>query len=201
MRRRTLPTFIVAWLLAMAASATAAPQTDTKAKAMTTDHIGAQLDDQPCEVYFFRAWTSYAHPVTPVDPLFLEQALQRGKYQRAWMCQDKGEPRFMLLETVENMAEPIELKGGAPATTAGTVSAFEARTDAGKPTLGRPMKLDELVGAGRFIAALPVEGQGTRTLLVSQKVISSFRYRYKPDGALASVTMLNPEGKTRVLEY
>ena len=179
----------------------ATPQTDTKAKAMTTDHIGAQLDDQPCKVYFFRAWTSYAHPVTPIDPLFLEQALQRDKYQRAWMCQDKGEPRFMLLETVENKTEPIVLPEGNPVASAGTVSAFDARTDAGKPALGRPMKLDELVGASRFIAALPIEGQGTRTLLVSQKVLSSFRYRYRPDGKLTSVTMLNPEGKTSVLEY
>jgi len=200
-RRRTLPTLTAAWLLAMAASAMAAPQTDTKAKAMTTDHIGAQLDDQPCKVYFFRAWTSYAHPVTPIDPLFLEQALQRGKYQRAWMCQDKGEPRFMLLETVESKTEPIVLPEGNPVASAGTVSAFEARTDAGKPALGHPMKLDQLAAATRFIAVLPTDGQGTSTLLVSQKVISSFRYRYKPDGALASVTMLNPEGKTKVLEY
>lgn len=168
---------------------------------MTTDHIGAQLDDQPCEVYFFRAWTSYAHPVTLVDPLFLEQALRRGKYQRAWMCRDKGEPRLALLETMENKTQPIELQGGAPVTAAGTVCAFEARTDAGRSALGRPMKLDELVGASRFIAALPSEGKGTSTLLVSQKVISSFRYRYRPDGALASVTMVNSEGTTKVLEY
>jgi hypothetical protein len=172
---------------------------------MTTVHLGARLDDQNCEVSFFRAWTSYAHPVTLVDPLSLEQALQRGKYQRAWMCHDNGEPRFLLLETVENKTEPIELQGGTLGTAAaGTVSAFEARTDAaGEPALGRPLRLDELVGARGFIAALPLEGQGagTRTLLVSQKVISSFRYRYGPDGALASVTTVNPEGKINVLDY
>lgn len=31
-------------------------------------------------------------------------------------------------------------------------------------------------------------------------VVSSFRYRYRADGKLASVTVLNHEGKTTVLE-
>ena len=194
MRRCAKQTLLATALLLMALNATAGPR--AKTKTMTTDHIAASLDNTPCEVYFFEGWTSYSHPVTPVRPLFLEQALRRGKYQRAWMCTDQGVQRFVLLETVENHTSNIELQDGTVATT-DAVKAFEAGS-AGV-ALGRPLPLGETIAAQQFIAALP--GAGANTLKVAQKVISSFRYRYKADGALASVTMVNPEGKINVLEY
>lgn len=167
-------------------------------RTMSTDHIAAQLDNQPCEVYFFRAWTSYSHPVKPVEPMFLEQALQRGKYQRAWMCLDKGEQRFVLLETIDSRAQPVDLPGGAP-VAGQAASFFEARGNAASPQLGRPLKADDIAAATDFIALLP--GAKPQPMWVSQKVQSSFRYRYRDNGALASVTIVNPEGKVNVLEY
>lgn len=166
---------------------------------MTTDHIRATLDGQPCEVYFFKSWTSYAHPVTPVDPMYLEDALQRAKYQRAWMCRSQGgEPRFVLLETVDNQSRPLKLPEGAPA--AGPAARFfEARGSADCPELGAPLKADDLAAASAFIAVLPAPA--AQAMWVTQKVLSSFRYRYRDDGALASVTITNPEGKVNVLEY
>jgi len=192
----TKPALLAAAVFLATFNAVAGPKAN--AKIMTTDHIAASLDEMPCEVYFFEGWTSYSHPVTPVRPLFLEQALRRSKYQRAWMCADQGAQRFVLLETVENHASTIELQSGA-VTTTDAVKAFEASSALGSTALGRPLQLGETIAAKEFIAALP--GNEANTLKVSQKVISSFRYRYKADGALASVTMINPEGKTNVLEY
>jgi hypothetical protein len=162
---------------------------------MSTDHLDARLDDLDCEVYFFRAWCTYAHPVTPIDPLFLEQALQRPKYQRAWMCNDRGERRFVLLETIENTTRSIALPGGAPRTgDAAALFALKNGTE-----LGAPLKPHEAVAAPEFVAVLP--GPSATPMHVKQKVISSFHYRYKDDGRLASVTTVNPEGKVNVLEY
>jgi hypothetical protein len=191
------PTFaaitLLAWCLALPPAALADPRT------MSTDHIAARLDDLPCEVYFFRAWTSYAHPVTPVDPMFLEQALERGKYQRAWMCRrQNGDHRFLLLETVDSRAQPIDLPGGAPSPAA-ALSVFEARGSRDRPQLGRALSPDDIAAATDFIAVLP--GERSRPLWVSQKVQASFRYRYRDDGTLASVTITNPEGRVNVLEY
>ncbi|MBX3622959.1 MAG: hypothetical protein KF891_23560 [Rhizobacter sp.] len=166
---------------------------------MTTDHLRATLDDQPCEVYFFKSWTSYAHPVTPVDPMYLEDALQRGKYQRAWMCRAQGEPRFMQIETIASQARPVALPEGAPA--AGPAARFfEARGSVEHPQLGRPLQPDDLAAAETFIAVLP-EAAASQPLWVAQKVQASFRYRYRDNGALESVTITNPEGKVNVLDY
>lgn len=166
---------------------------------MTTDHLPASLDDQSCEVYFFKAWTSYAHPVKPVDPMYLEDALQRPKYQRAWMCRTQGEPRFVLLETMDNKVRPVTLPAGAPASGA-AARFFEARGSVEQPQVGRPLKADEVASAPAFIAVLPGK-DAAQPLWVSQRVLSSFRYRYRDDGALASVTITNPEGKVNVLDY
>jgi hypothetical protein len=167
---------------------------------MTTDHILAALDGQACEVYFFESWTSYAHPVTPVDPIDLEDALLRGKYQRAWMCRSQGaEPRFVLIETIDNQSRTLKLPEGAP--TAGPAARFfEARGSAEHPELGAALKADDVAAAKTFIAVLPAPA-AAQPLWVTQKVLSSFRYRYRDDGALASVTITNPEGKVNVLDY
>lgn len=168
---------------------------------MSTDHYRASLDDEPCEVYFFKAWTSYAHPVKPVDPMYLEEALRRPKYQRAWMCRRQGEPRFVLLETMNSTARPISLPEGAPASGQ-AARFFEARGSIDKPQLGQPLQADDIASAPAFIAVLPANANtASPPLWVSQRVEASFRYRYRDDGALASVTITNPEGKVNVLDY
>jgi hypothetical protein len=162
---------------------------------MSTHHLDARLDGLDCEVYFFRSWGTYAHPVTPIDPLFLEQALLREKYQRAWMCHDQGERRFVLLETIENKANTIALQGGAPAS--GDTPRFFALEPGSQ--LGAPLESHAAVAADEFVAMLP--GPSAVPLHVTQNVMSSFRYRYRDDGRLATVTATNRDGKVNVLEY
>jgi hypothetical protein len=130
--------------------------------------------------------------------MHLEQALQRPRYQRAWMCRTQGEPRFMLLETIDNKAQTIDLPGGAPLAGA-EARFFEAKGSASQPQMGRALKGDDVASSTEFIAVLPHAKPGP--VWVNQRVLSSFRYRYRDDGRLASVTITNPDGKISVLDY
>ncbi|MFZ5443565.1 MAG: DUF6156 family protein [Myxococcota bacterium] len=70
----------------------------------------------------------------------------------------------------------------------------------------RPLTPEQALQRRRFQRAHVLDG---RLMLLEtvengptgQTVISSFRYRYRLDGTLEHVTIVNPEGKTNELEY
>lgn len=64
------------------------------------ENIRADKDGKECDVFFFKSWGSYSHPVTPVDPISYEEALRRDGFSRAWMCGPQNNRQFMLFEGV-----------------------------------------------------------------------------------------------------
>lgn len=164
--------------------------------------IDSELDGQRCQVAFFESWATYAHPVTPQQPLTLYRALMRPKYHRAWTCDVNGKPLFVLFEAVENkpLAKPAALPPAAGKEP--RLNFFSAGDSAGTTGGGAvPTRLEP----GRALRQTSFGVQGLDTtaaiLLFEQKVNISYRYRYKADGQLDTVTIVNPEGRERVLQY
>ena len=162
---------------------------------MSTEHVSAELEGQPCNAYFFARWSTYAHPVTPHEPMVLEQALLRKQFYRAWSCPVSGQPRFELFEAVANNLQ--RLGGGAPPSEPGTEAQFFALQDGG--TLGQPITAAQALKSGDFGLRFKRGVEGA--YVVRQKIIYSYRYRYKANGSLDTVSITNAEGKLSVLQY
>lgn len=164
--------------------------------------IDSELDGQPCQVAFFESWATYAHPVTPRGPLTLYQALKRPKYHRAWKCDVKGKPQFVLFEAVENTSQA---KPGAAQPAAGEEPRlnFFSAGDGASAAEGGSTKTRLEPGQALRQSSFGVQGLDTTAAILSfgQKVNISYRYRYKTDGRLDTVTIINPEGRERVLQY
>ncbi len=163
---------------------------------METDSISTTLDGQTCTVYFFAGWSTYSHPVTPIEPLLWEDALMRDNYYRAWMCKESGEERFVLFERINNQRKvmaPGSMIGGLPAQ-AGT---FELIEDGMRISAGDPITCEEAFLRERFLN----RGEASNADLeqLTPVVDLSYRYHYDADGLLRTVTIVNVEGKTSVL--
>lgn len=162
--------------------------------------IDSELDGQPCQVAFFESWTSYAHPVTPQQPLTLYQALKRPKYYRAWKCDVNGKPLFVLFEAVENTpgAKPA---GAQPASGAEPRLSFYSSGEGVPASTAARVRLQP--GQALRQPSFGVQGVDNTAVIHSleQKVNISYRYRYKVDGRLDTVTIVNPEGRESVLRY
>jgi hypothetical protein len=164
--------------------------------------IDSELDGQRCQVAFFESWATYAHPVTPQQPLTLYQALKRPKYHRAWKCDVNGKPLFVLFEAVENT--PRTKPGAAqPATGAEPSLSFFSTGDSAGTAGGGSARARLEPGQALRQQSFGVQGLDTTAAIFSfdQKVNISYRYRYKADGRLDTVTIVNPEGQERVLQY
>ena len=162
---------------------------------MSIDHVSADLQGQPCDAYFFARWSTYAHPVTPHEPMFLEQALLRKQYYRAWSCQVSGQARFELFEAVANGLRRLD--GGALPGAPGAEPQFFAL--AAGDALGPPITAAQALQSERFGLRFKRGVEGSYA--VSQRVVYSYRYRYKADGRLDAVSITNAEGKVSVLQY
>ncbi len=161
---------------------------------MKIDHFEATLEDKPCEVYFFKSWATYRHPVTPKGPIYLEQAITGRAYYRAWMCPEGDQRRFVYFEKVSQERQAIDL-----VLPAGDHFAYLPRKGVEPPAVERPLKPAELLSVDEFII-----GSGTadrQAQRVRQKVAYTYRYRYKPDGSMLSYTIDNREGKVIVQNF
>ena len=63
--------------------------------------IKTQKNEMQCQVYFFKSWATYSHPVKPVDAIDYTESIRRGKFYRAWMCDTKeSRSLFVLFEGI-----------------------------------------------------------------------------------------------------
>jgi hypothetical protein len=169
-----------------------------KESVMSTEHVSGELETQSCDIYFFASWSTYAHPVTPKEPLYLEQVLLRKQFYRAWTCKVSGEARFLLFEAVAN--DVHRLDGGAIPAAPGEEPQFFTLIDSAHGlSVGAPITAAQALRSGSFGLRFGRGAEGTFS--VRQKITYSYRYRYKSDGRLETVTITNPEGRVNVLRY
>lgn len=164
--------------------------------------IESELDGQRCQVAFFASWATYAHPVTPQLPLTLYQALKRPRYHRAWKCDVSGKALFVLFEAVENMPR-TKPSATQPATGTEPSLSFFSAGDGASTTSGSMARTRLEPGQALRQTSFGVQGLDDTAVVhtFDQKVNISYRYRYGADGQLATVTIVNPEGHERVLQY
>lgn len=74
------------------------------------ESLKSNFKDLPCNVFFFKSWSTYEHPVSPKEPIEYEQALKRNGFYRAWMCNQNNENMFVFFEGIENKQEISEFK-------------------------------------------------------------------------------------------
>ena len=162
---------------------------------MGTDSISMKLEGQECLVYFFTGWGSYSHPVTPSGPILWEDALVRDSYYRTWMCQEQGEDRFVLFERINNQRRAVESHDTPKLQVqAGTFELIENRS---RISLGNPLNAEEAFLSKHFLNQR--EGHDTQLEELTPTVDLSYRYHYDINGLLRTVTIINPEGKTSIL--
>lgn len=165
---------------------------------MQVDHIDTSVDGTPHEVYFFRSWTGYAHPVEPMGAMYLEEALQRDGYFRAWMRGESETRRFVFFEGVD-------LRTTKTGLTAETIDPseplvfFRAIGSEAELTVGPRVTPADMLALDAFLVG---PGDGSQPLThLEQTVGLSYRYEYRPDGSLSRVIIKGLDGKVKELVY
>lgn len=161
------------------------------------DYINAKFQGISCEVYFFKRWGTYSHPVTPIDPIEYEEALTRKGFCRAWMCQSLNGNQFSFFEVKRNKIEQTNLI--KPVKGSNELRFYEYIFRDGKPEMGRELPGSETMGMDLFLVALP---DVTDYLsLATQKMSYSYQYQYDDNGALKKVILTGDEGDVSTLDY
>lgn len=151
------------------------------------------LDGTPCNVYFFKRWTTYEHPVKPQDPISYAEALQRKGYCRAWMCESSGGEQFTLLEAIRNNLVLTSIKKEHPENN--TLEFYDYQNDKAGAKLTDEITLDR----ERFLVTLP--NSDDYLSLVSSSLGYKYRYYYAPTGKLKKVEITDIEGNLKTLDY
>ena len=160
------------------------------------DRIQIRKDDSSFEVYFFRGWTTYDHPITPKDPLFFEQAMQRRAFCRAWMLVRGDERRFVRFDCVENRRTPID--GTRSQADDTRVEFFEVNQVNGKLVIGSKLSLADVLDRSEYAVHDPSVEPGITH--IQARVQYYFEYEYNDDGLLVRVVTRNADGKTHTFE-
>lgn len=159
--------------------------------------IKAQKDEMPCQVYFFKSWTTYSHPVKPVDAMDYAESIRRGKFFRAWMCEPKeGRPLFSMFEGIELSELNPQL-----IPPSGELHFYTAlRDQQGNPVRGEKIPSESTLYEQDYFIAYSQNG-AEQLQYVKQDVKLRYEYFYKDSGALDKVIITNALGETNALEY
>ena len=159
--------------------------------------IKTQKNEMQCQVYFFKSWATYSHPVKPVDPMDYTESIKRGKFYRAWMCDTKKNHSFFTL------FEGIELFDFAPQLIRNTAEIYfysVMHSKHGDPAKGKNITPeDALYEQDYFIAYM--QNDEEKIQYAKQAVKLRYEYFYKDSGALDKVIITNALGETNALEY
>ncbi len=155
--------------------------------------VHKSLDGIPCNVYFFKRWGTYEHPVTPIDPISYAEALQRSGYCRAWMCKSDSSEQFLLFEAMRNNLELTSIK--KKHVEINEPEFFSYQNDKPGPKISAEVTLDR----DRFLASLP--GSDDNLSLIDTSLGYRFRYYYKPGGQLEKVEITDMTGEIKILDY
>jgi len=162
--------------------------------------LPVQQDGGACDLYFFRAWTGYAHPVRPRDPLTWREALAGAGHCQVTFCDPGDGPRIVVVRSVGYQRVPW--RGPTPPQAEGGADRYLEAVREG-----------ELVRAGKALGAAAAaetaeflffrwgeDGRLDRSELVSTPTWIRYGYTYGDGGKLRRVLIANPE-RTSTLDY
>ena len=159
--------------------------------------IKTQKNEMQCQVYFFKSWATYSHPVKPVDAMDYTESIKRGKFYRAWMCDTKESHSLFTL------FEGIELSGFDPQLIpkAAEVNFYSAmRNQQGEPVKGKKITPEDSIYEQDYFFAYIQNGE-EQIQYVKQAVKLRYEYVYKDSGALDKVIITNALGEKNTLKY
>ena len=164
---------------------------------MTNTVSAKNNNNEKCEVSFFKRWTGYSHPVRVIDPINFSDALMRGNYQRAWICEKNSKELFVLLERVEAQGlNNINIKNDTD------LSFFLADVAVdGAYKLGREITIAETFYLASFYVEATEASGHVGKFLIKQKLGGKFEYMYDSMGKLAKLRVTNDEGTITELDY
>lgn len=164
------------------------------------DHLLSVYKGQQCKVYFFKSWTTYSHPVRPINPMEYEEAVTRDGYYRAWMCGADDKKKFIFFDGIElsKMATDIK-KSNIKSLNVNKLEFFEPILEKGKVKVGRPLGYSETLLATSFLVAIPDDTD--ILILIKQKSVVSYEYKYMQDGKLEQVVVKDFDGNIKLLDY
>lgn len=152
--------------------------------------IPAAWRGAPCEVYLFRGWAGYAHPVVPIEPLTHEEALLTPAFGRVYAS--TGTSPLMLafeLRTVQREA----LVGEAASASDGLYAA--------KPGANATMRRGPRITAAEAVMCdTYIRVTDDSAELVRNVFEYVFEYDYRADGTLHRLTNRG-DGEVKILDY
>jgi hypothetical protein len=154
---------------------------------------------EPCEVYFFKRWAGYSHPVRPVDPVTYRDALKLEGFCRVFLRDTKGAASIVFVQAIKIVREGLKLR--APSSDVDRY--FAVSRAQGAPDLGKEALTPEAVMLDEFIHVMPrqkAQPAVSGVELVRNSVGYSYDYTYDGSGVLKRVVITNPEGQS-VLDY
>jgi len=158
--------------------------------------LTGELNGTECQVYFFKGWTTYSHPVKPIEPISFSAALQRGSYFQARMCGSDNKQMF-------TMFEGVELVDVVPDTISKDASLFfyQAKSVSdGSYEVGAQITANETLNVAEYY--LGVEQRDIQSIIfVRPKINLRYQYFYTDSGALHKAVIRNKLGKESVLKY
>ena len=163
------------------------------AEEIKVEMLSANHEDMPCEVYFFKSWATYQHPVKPIDPVEYETALQRDGFYRAWLCKKSGKDVFAYFEGIENMHSITKYK---KPDGAGKQAKFYRLKEDGAP--GSEIAANDTIGMSEFYVSLPQVGE--YLLSIKQKKSISYQYVYDNNGKPVQAIITGFDGKVSTID-
>lgn len=161
------------------------------------DFLTATFQGKPCEVYFFRTWATYSHPVKPIDPIRFEDALKRDAYYRAWMCTIGKQNLFVFFEGVElsktNTAIPKQISDD------GKIHLYEAKEGTTGVERGKALSSNATATVDSFLVSYPEKT--THLIHVKQKSVVTYEYQYDAKGKLTKVLVKDFDGNIKAINY
>jgi hypothetical protein len=157
------------------------------------DHLDAYYQGKPCDVYFFKNWGTYSHPVKPLHPMEFDEAIRRDGYYRAWMCTKNNEILFVFFEGIE-MSKKITAIPKVEKNS-DKIHIYESRSLAGRIDVGRELNANDTIKINSFLISIP--DHFDYLISVEQKSAISYEYKYHDNGKLQEVIVKNLDGKIK----
>lgn len=160
---------------------------------LAMDHLNANFQGKPCDVYFFKSWGTYSHPVKPLHPMEFEEAIGRDGYYRAWMCEKNNEPLFVFFEGIEmikKVTNILKVKKNSD-----KIHIYEPRMVSGRIDVGRELNANDTIKINSFLIAIPNDSE--YLISVEQKSAISYEYKYHDNGKLQEVIVKNFDGEIK----
>jgi hypothetical protein len=161
--------------------------------------VSWSLNGEPCEVYFFRRWAGYSHPVRPVDPIKYEEALKSSGFCRVFLRRMQGSERIVFFQAIKVARLSLKLQLSSSEGN----RYFEVTRTQEKVGAGQAVQPDQAVMLDEFIHVSPRQKappSSSSVELVTNSVGYSYQYSYNAGGALQQVVITTPEGRN-VLDY